>query len=61
MMFRESLTGLLKHTTTTEQLIIRLSQILHGKILLVFALIDLDNFKSLNDIYGPRSATKYSS
>jgi PleD family two-component response regulator len=53
MMFRKSLTGLLKHTTTKEQFSIWLSQMLNGKASLVFELTDLDNFKSLNDTYGP--------
>ena len=52
MMLRDSLTGLLNHTTTKEQLSIELSRMRRGKMSLAFALIDLDNFKSVNDTYG---------
>lgn len=52
MMLRDSLTGLLNHTTTKEQLSIELSRMRRGKMSLAFALIDLDHFKSVNDTYG---------
>jgi len=52
MMLRDSLTGLLNHTTTKEQLSIELSRMRRGNMSLAFALIDLDHFKSVNDTYG---------
>ena len=52
MMVRDSLTGLLNHTTTNEQLSIELSRMQRGNMSLAFALIDLDNFKLVNDTYG---------
>ena len=52
MMLRDSLTGLLNHTTTKEQLSIELSRMRRGNLSLAFALIDLDHFKSVNDTYG---------
>ncbi len=52
MMLRDSLTGLLNHTTTKEQLSIELSRMRRSGLSLAFALIDLDHFKSVNDTYG---------
>ncbi|MGE5027759.1 MAG: diguanylate cyclase [Betaproteobacteria bacterium] len=51
-MVRDGLTGLLNHTAIKEQLEIQLARTkrLNGK--LSFAMIDIDHFKSVNDIYG---------
>jgi diguanylate cyclase (GGDEF)-like protein len=51
-MVRDSLTGLLNHTTTKEHLVreVALSQRRQSPI--SFAMIDLDRFKSINDTYG---------
>lgn len=51
-MLRDSLTGLLNHTTTKEQLDIELSRARRAQGPLSFALLDLDQFKSVNDTYG---------
>lgn len=52
MMLRDSLTGLLNHTTTKEQLSIELSRMRRNNMSLAFALVDLDHFKLVNDTYG---------
>ncbi|MGE4220793.1 MAG: diguanylate cyclase [Alphaproteobacteria bacterium] len=51
-MQRDSLTGLLNHTATKEQLGIELSRARRSHGPLSFALIDLDHFKAVNDTYG---------
>ncbi|MDD5329700.1 MAG: diguanylate cyclase [Sulfuricella sp.] len=52
LMVRDSLTGLLNHTTIMEQLEIQVgrSQRLGGS--LSFAMLDIDHFKMVNDAYG---------
>ncbi|MCK5295476.1 MAG: diguanylate cyclase [Alphaproteobacteria bacterium] len=51
-MIKDSLTGLFNHATILEQLTqeVALSKRQNGK--LVFAMIDLDHFKAVNDTYG---------
>jgi diguanylate cyclase (GGDEF)-like protein len=51
-MTRDSLTGLLNHTKTEEQLGIEMSRAKRQKTKLAFAMIDIDHFKSVNDTYG---------
>ena len=51
-MIRDSLTGLLNHTRTKEQLIIEVSRIERTQSQLAFAIIDIDHFKLVNDNYG---------
>jgi len=51
-MIRDSLTGLLNHTTTKEQLEIEVLRARRSAVVLSFAMIDIDRFKSVNDSYG---------
>ncbi len=51
-MVRDSLTGLFNHTLTREYLYRELEQARRRNGLLSFAMIDIDNFKSVNDNYG---------
>lgn len=52
LMVRDSLTGLLNHTTTKEKLVIELKRASRLVTHVAFAMIDIDNFKSVNDTYG---------
>lgn len=52
LMVRDSLTGLLNHTTTKEKLTIELKRASRQGTSLAFAMIDIDYFKSVNDTYG---------
>ena len=52
LMLRDSLTGLLNHTTTKEHLDIEISRMRRENQSLAFAVIDLDHFKQVNDTYG---------
>lgn len=52
LMIRDSLTGLLNHTTTTEMLERELSRISRANGDLSYAMIDIDFFKKVNDNYG---------
>lgn len=52
LMIRDSLTGLLNHSRTKEQMDIELSRAKRQNASLVFAIIDIDRFKSVNDTYG---------
>lgn len=51
-MVRDSLTGLLNHTKTKEQLDIEIERARRQNRPLAFAMIDLDHFKRVNDTYG---------
>jgi len=51
-MDRDSLTGLLNHTKTKEQLDFNMERIQRHGGSLVLAMIDIDNFKMINDTYG---------
>lgn len=51
-MVRDSLTGLLNHTTTKERLYREVAYAQRCKTPLAFAMIDLDQFKQVNDTYG---------
>jgi diguanylate cyclase (GGDEF)-like protein len=51
-MIRDSLTGLLNHSRTKEQLDLEVARAQRNESDLVFAIIDLDLFKSVNDTYG---------
>ncbi|MDP2156711.1 MAG: diguanylate cyclase [Nitrospirota bacterium] len=51
-MIRDSLTGLLNHSRTKEQLDIEVARAQRTKSSLAFAIIDIDHFKSVNDTYG---------
>jgi diguanylate cyclase (GGDEF)-like protein len=52
LMVRDSLTGLLNHTTTNEQTKIELARARRINNSLTFALLDIDHFKLVNDRYG---------
>ena len=51
-MVRDSLTGLLNHTKLKEELDIEIMRAQRQKSSLVFAMIDIDFFKNVNDNYG---------
>jgi diguanylate cyclase (GGDEF)-like protein len=51
-MIRDSLTGLLNHTRTKEQLELEIARAARKNSPLVFVLLDIDLFKSVNDNYG---------
>jgi diguanylate cyclase (GGDEF)-like protein len=52
LMARDSLTALFNHTTTTQLLESGLLAARRQKLRLSFAMLDLDNFKAVNDSYG---------
>jgi diguanylate cyclase (GGDEF)-like protein len=52
LMVRDSLTGLLNHTKTKELLDHEINRAKRTGESLVFAMVDIDKFKSVNDIYG---------
>jgi diguanylate cyclase (GGDEF)-like protein len=52
LMVHDSLTGLLNHTAIKDALEREMSQVRRHKGSLVFALIDVDRFKSVNDTHG---------
>lgn len=52
MMVRDSLTGLLNHSTTKQFLENELGRARRAQKPVIFAMIDLDNFKNINDTYG---------
>ena len=51
-MMKDSLTGLYNHTKIKERLDFELARAERQKRPLVFAMIDIDNFKRVNDTYG---------
>jgi len=51
-MVRDSLTGLLNHTTIKEELDVEITRAQRQKNAVVFAMIDIDFFKKVNDTYG---------
>jgi diguanylate cyclase (GGDEF)-like protein len=57
-MVRDSLTGLLNHSKTKEQLTIEVSRARRQKVPLAFAMIDLDHFKAVNDKYGHQTGDR---
>jgi diguanylate cyclase (GGDEF)-like protein len=52
MMSRDSMTGLLNHSALVDDLAHALDDAHHRTDSLVFAMFDLDHFKSVNDTYG---------
>ncbi len=52
LMVRDSLTGLLDHSTTKQALETEIARSQRNDEPLTFALIDIDHFKSVNDRYG---------
>ncbi len=52
LMVRDSLTGLLNHTSIKERLEAEIARAYRDKQPLSFAMVDIDNFKSINDRYG---------
>jgi diguanylate cyclase (GGDEF)-like protein len=51
-MLRDSLTGLLNHTATKEQLAVDIARMARASRPLSLCLLDLDHFKQVNDSYG---------
>ncbi len=51
-MIRDSLTGLLNHTRTREQINLEVARAKRGYGNLALAMLDIDHFKAVNDTYG---------
>jgi diguanylate cyclase (GGDEF)-like protein len=51
-MMRDSLTGLLNHTATKEQIDVELARARRNGDAVCVAMLDIDRFKSVNDTYG---------
>jgi len=51
-MTTDSLTGLLNHSSILKQLDLHLAQSRQARLPLTFVMIDIDNFKKINDTYG---------
>ena len=52
LILRDSLTGLLNHSATLDQLDRELARVRRSDGRMVFAMIDLDHFKQINDTHG---------
>lgn len=52
LMARDSLTGLFNHTAITQFLETAIASAKRGKSQLCFVMIDIDNFKQVNDVHG---------
>ena len=52
LMIQDGLTGLLNHSTTKERLAQEIERARRQNAPLVFAMLDLDHFKQVNDTYG---------
>ena len=52
LMHKDSLTGLLNHSTLLTRLDAEISRAQRTSTYLVYAMIDIDHFKSVNDTYG---------
>ncbi len=52
LMVRDSLTGLLNHTRTKEMLVMEMDRARRRKSNMCYAMIDIDNFKTVNDQFG---------
>ena len=52
LMIQDGLTGLLSHSTTKERLAQEVERARRQNSPLAFAMLDLDNFKAINDAYG---------
>ncbi|HPH97388.1 MAG TPA: diguanylate cyclase [Anaerolineaceae bacterium] len=52
LMLRDSLTGLLNHTTLKERFAQEANRAIRQNRSMAYAMIDLDSFKSVNDTYG---------
>lgn len=51
-MVRDGLTGLLNHTKTKEELDMEVMRVQRNQSVMVFAMLDIDLFKEVNDTYG---------
>jgi diguanylate cyclase (GGDEF)-like protein len=58
LMLRDSLTGLLNHTTTKEHIAVEMTRMRREGKPLALAVIDLDHFKEVNDTYGPAAGDR---
>jgi len=52
LMVRDSLTGLLNHTRIKEMLVIEMDRARRRKSSMCYVMIDIDNFKTVNDQFG---------
>ena len=52
LMMRDSLTGLLNHTTLKERYAQEINRAIRHNTPLAYAMLDLDSFKNVNDTYG---------
>lgn len=52
LMMRDSLTGLLNHTSILRELELEINKHYNNQLALCFVMIDIDHFKQINDTYG---------